>query len=202
MLNEEIFWWNFAVHTVYAEYVECICSFTESTGNKPVCILRIHRTNLSVDWEYSECTRTHISQEIWNQNKKYFRKFNQEPRWFVWPNHFKPKNLMQVYCIFKPFLPSLPSSLPPSFSPSFPLPLLPSISPSSSLSLTPLSLPPLHQPSSLSPTTHLFLYGLNFGGGWPWLTHSFILRPFFTLRGRNSLRVGGRGQRKRKKDFG
>ncbi len=83
------------------------CSFTENTRNESVRILRIWGMNLFVYWEYAEwiciyweyaeCTKSRISRRIQNKNWKYFSMFIRSLDGFVWPNHLKPKNLMQVY---------------------------------------------------------------------------------------------------------
>jgi hypothetical protein len=82
---------------VYWEYAEWICTYTENTRNESVRILRIRGMNLYVYWEYAECTKSRISRRIRNKNRKYFRIFIRRLDGFVWPNHLKQKNLMQVY---------------------------------------------------------------------------------------------------------
>ncbi len=82
---------------VYWEDAEWICSYTENTQNESVRILIIRGMNLYVYWEYAECTKSRISRRIRNKNRKYFRMFIRSLDGFVWLNHFKPKNLMQVY---------------------------------------------------------------------------------------------------------
>ncbi len=102
---------------VYWEYVERICThsenmqkevkiqtkfcclYTENTRNESVRILRICGMNLYVYWEYAECMKSQISRRIQNKNRKYFRMFIRRLDGFVWPNHLKQKNLMQVYLL-------------------------------------------------------------------------------------------------------
>ncbi len=111
---------------VHWEHAECICTYTEhtrkkvnlwmefcyvyvlKTQNESVGILRICRMNLFVYWEYVEriCV---CSENTWNAQKvKYLGKFTTKiliqlrmffgsPDGFVWPNHLKSKNFMQVY---------------------------------------------------------------------------------------------------------
>jgi hypothetical protein len=79
------------------EYAKWICSYTENMQNESVRILRIRGMNLYIYWEYAECTKSWISRRIRNKNWKYFRMFIRSLDGFVWLNHLKPKNLMQVY---------------------------------------------------------------------------------------------------------
>ncbi len=95
----------------------CICwirrwiwSYAENTRNESVRILRIHGTNLFVYWEYAECMKGQISLQMKNKNRQYFRTFFRLIDRFVWPNHFKRENLMQVF-LWAPPTPT--SCLPP-----------------------------------------------------------------------------------------
>jgi hypothetical protein len=65
---------------VHWEYAEWFCPYTENTRNESFCILRKRRVHEK-------------SLRVRNQNRKYFRTFIKNP----WPNHFKPKHLMQMY---------------------------------------------------------------------------------------------------------
>ncbi len=74
-----------------------ICLYTENTRNESVRILRIHGMDMYTYWEYTECTKNQISQQISPQNQNIFGSLSGAQMGSFLPNHLKPKNLMQVY---------------------------------------------------------------------------------------------------------